>query len=184
MARKILIIFALIIAVFPYLGFSDSTDNIVITILALLIALALLFSRKPKTIQNKDNTAPKTDMPSPFSVKMQDIPKSSDSEIELKPKMFNQVEKEEVVKISHDSDDSFIVNNSDTSANVQTISKPVRRRVTQKVHEEIPIIESKEIIVEDKIEVAPRRRSPRRIVNSILANEESVPPADIPTRVE
>lgn len=184
MARKILIIFALIIAVFPYLGFSDFADHFVTTILALLIVLALLFSRKPKTIQNKGSDTPKVDMPSPFSIKMQDMSVVHNDEVEIKPKIFNQVEKEEIVKISHDSSDGFVVNNSEQTSTTVTIVKPVRRRVTPKVHEVAPMIKSEEIVVEDRVEVAPRRRAPRKIVNSILANEESVPPADVPTRFE
>lgn len=191
MVRKFLIIFALIIAVFPYLGFSDSADHVVTTVFSLLIALALILGKKPKTIKpvlpvdHEPRNIPPITPVQPQEVKIVREEQNNAHNIN-----FNNASS--VVTVNHEP--VLITEQPPVDIQMEVpVQKPKitrRRVVSQKPTNIVQDVLMSEPAV-NKIEqpqienvLTIRKRQRKSVNNTILANEDSVPPADIPVAFE
>lgn len=169
MARKILIIIALIIAIFPFLGFSETADITVTTTLSALMAAMLLFSRRPRMQQTKQSQPLPKDVPSPFTPVMQEIPVAHREEEEVQP-TFVHTEQPVVPQVQ---ETTFV-------AIPPTVPLPMRKRA-RPLHEAKPLQQTEN--VQNAIPHVPEqpvRRQRRPVSRTILAQEDQVHPADIP----
>lgn len=173
MARKILIIFALIIAIFPYLGFSETVDNSITTVLSLFIAITLLFSRRPRMIKNSQPEDLPKNMPSPFIPKMH---------IEPTHKKENENQNVENPAFS-----SLIVKHVDSEITT-AIPSPLPIIPKRKIQHENSFPEKNIENIEhplDTVDSIPRiRKSRKNSQRVLLSQEEQVIPADIPTQAQ
>ncbi len=179
MARKILIIFAFIIAIFPFLGFTETTDITVTTIFSLLIAITLLFSRRPKMIPNTALENKTGDMPSPFVQKMQPVQISHPEEKTIHPIPTNNIEINGI---------EFPSSNPIKPISTPSIPFDIPALPRKKIHVshiakvEEGGVETSSSTIPPISEVQPPARKPRRVSPKVLlAYEEQVQPADIPT---
>lgn len=198
MVRKILIIFALIIAAFPYLGFSDTADLVVTTVFSLLIALALILGKKPKTIKKQVQDSnfeiqPRQETPVVVSQPQEMKVSHSENETVRNMSFVSDNRENNVIKINNESivlHDQPVVERQ-VEAPVQKIRMPRKRAVAPKptniVQDTLmsePVIETKRDDVPVENVMAIRKRQRKSISNTILAHEDSVPPADVPVRFE
>lgn len=169
MARKLLIIIALIIAVFPFLGFSETADIAVTTTLSALMAAMLLFSRRPRTQQIKQSPTSPQDVPSPFVPVMQEIPVAHREEEEVKPTFINA----EPIVLPEVREETFV-------AIPPAVPLAQRKRTRpQQESRPLPPVETAPTPVAPVVE-QPVRRTRRPASRTILAHEDQVQPADIP----
>ncbi len=170
MARKILIAVALIIAVFPYLGFSEVVDVAVSTTLGFLMAAVLLLSRKPKTrdlSSSDDLPAHRTD---DTSAPSQDLPIAHAEESAIEHRM--PIVHEEMRRDSSAQRNTVSqVAQSTLSTNSEIVVK--KPKLSKRPSEEkIPEIADGIIL--------PTRKSRKHAPKVVLAYEEQVHPADVP----
>ncbi len=166
MARKLLIAIALIIAAFPYLGFSHNTDTTVTTVLGLFMAAVLLFSKRPKMLpQQKPEVAPEV-KPSPAIPSAYELPVNHPKEESFAPVITTP---EHVLPMT-------------PSAIPSPIQTPQRKR-TRMVRPVAPSPSSHEGGSIPAATAPLVQRRPRKQVSRLtLSEEEQVPPADIPLK--
>jgi hypothetical protein len=169
MARKLLIIIALIIAAFPYFGFTHTTDTTVTTVLGLFMAAVLLFSKRPKILPSPPQENPSESKPSPFSPSMHELPVTHPKEESFMP------------VISTPTPVPFI--SPGPTSIPSPVQTPVRKRVraVAQAHSDtsIPEIEAAQAVRSE----LPRRS--RKVAPRItLSEEERVQPADVPTHTK
>lgn len=166
MARKLLIIIALIIAAFPHLGFAHSTDTIVTTVLGLFMAAVLLFSKRPKMLpEQKPDVYPEA-KPSPFVAPMHELPV-----VHPKEESFAPVISTPLVT------PSAIPSTTSIPSPLQT---PVRRRarLAQPVHDQHVYQGERKHVAPSRAEIPRRTRKATPRVT--LSEEQQVQPADVP----
>jgi hypothetical protein len=174
MARKILIAVALIIAVFPYLGFSEAVDVSMSTVLGLLMAAVLLLSRKPKTrgISHDDDSAPKESPQQNIVSHELSIAHAQESMSEHRTPLVH--EKEHVASPAPLRPEQSGMYDVHTVRQDPVVRKP---KMSKRIQEEkIPEIA-------DGI-VLPTRRNRKHNPHVVLAYEEQVHPADVPIPAE
>ncbi|HXK38360.1 MAG TPA: hypothetical protein VJ579_04810 [Candidatus Paceibacterota bacterium] len=160
MARKLLIGIALVIAAFPWFGFSHSIDTYVTTVLGLFMAAVLLFSKRPKMLpQEKTNALPDA-KPSPFVPSMQELPVAHPKEEAFTPVIVAERQSEYVIP--------------------SPIETPVRKRARMAQ----PATPQYEIPAATSTLPYAHPTTPRRVRKNVarvtLSEEAQVQPADVP----
>lgn len=159
MARKLLIAIALIIAAFPYFGFTHTTDTYVTTTLGLFMAAVLLFSKRPKMIPQQKPTVYPESKPSPFALPMHELP------------------------VVHPKEEAFSPIIAAPTPSQYAIPSPIeapahkRARVAPAI---LPKVEETPVAAPIDAHPAPVRRVRKPISRMTLSEEDQVQPADVP----
>lgn len=159
MARKLLIAIALIIAAFPHLGFTHSTDMTVTTVLGLFMAAVLLFSKRPKIQKDEQRTPYPDATPSPFVPPMHELPITHPEEKSFQPIISMPMATPHIIKGG--------------DAIPSPIGAPIRKRARAVLTDTASVVQHG-----TREEIVPRvRRNAPRVA---LSEEAQVQPADVP----
>lgn len=166
MARKLLIIIALIIAAFPHLGFSHSMDAVVTTVLGLFMAAVLLFSKKPKMLpQQKPEVYPEA-KPSPFVAPMHELPVVHPKEESFTPVISTPVSTPQPIP--------------STTSIPSPLQTPMRKRTRIMQPEHESQVSHHEHHTESHVHTEVPRRARKTAPRVTLSEEQQVQPADVP----
>ena len=166
MARKLLIIIALIIAAFPHLGFSHSMDAIITTVLGLFMAAVLLFSKRPKMLpQQRPEVYPEV-KPSPFSAPMHELPVVHPKEESFAPVISTPVSTPQAIP--------------STTSIPSPLQTPMRKRTRVMQPEQEQQVHRDDNTAVPYTHAEIPRRARKAAPRVTLSEEQRVQPADVP----